>query len=261
MMTAVKQAVSAPPPSAALLISGALVAGSSAMYAQNLMAGLTRKGMYHPLLTPTPPGLSLLSREELKSVQVAKGLEWLQWRPFVFSKIVAWAREQEPELLHSLAEHGAAICAKLSDVLKLPYVLTVHDYVKGPLPMTRRCRGVIAPNEPMREHLVNDADVPKERVRVIPPGLDIPASKKPANDPALPMAQLVVSIGDFNRSSDYATFMEAVRVIVDKQGESCSIVISGEGPQESALRKFCRELKLDRRVTFSHGHTEHDRLL
>ena len=40
-----------------------------------------------------------------------------------------------------------------------------------------------------------------------------------------------------------------------------SIVISGEGPQEGALRKFCRELKLDKRVTFSHGHTEHDRLL
>ena len=76
-----------------------------------------------------------------------------------------------------------------------------------------------------------------------------------------PDARLVVSIGDFNKTSDYATFMEATRHIIDRQGDACSIVVCGEGPQEASLRKFCRELHLDRRVTFCHGHTEIERLM
>ena len=61
----------------------------------------------------------LISKEELKSVQPAKGLDWLQWRPFVFGKIVAWSREQEPELIHGLSALAAQICAKMSETLRL----------------------------------------------------------------------------------------------------------------------------------------------
>ena len=97
-----------------------LAAGPSAMYTQNLMAGLTQSNIYHPLLTPAPPGLSLLSKEELKSVQPAVGLSWLQWRPLVFSRIVGWAREQEPELMHGVSLQAASVCVKLAETLKLP---------------------------------------------------------------------------------------------------------------------------------------------
>ncbi|HLX60284.1 MAG TPA: glycosyltransferase family 4 protein [Planctomycetota bacterium] len=251
-----------PHPAAVLLIAEPLHAGPAALYAQNLMAGLSRAGIYHPLLTPAAPGLSLLPKEELKFVQAATGLEWLQWRPFVFSRIVAWARQQEAELIHGISEKAAPVCAALAETLNLPCVLSVHDYLGGALGLSGRIRAVIAPSEPMREHLVNDADVPKERVRVIAPGVHIPLLRKSApRAPGEPEAKLIVSIGDFNQSSDYATFMEAVRVIADKQGEGCSFVVSGEGPQESGLRKFVRELKLDKRVTFCHGHTEQDGLL
>lgn len=279
-----KQSYGPPSPSCALLVSEPLVAGSPAIYAQYLMSGLSRARIHHPLLTPVPPGWGLFSKEEMRYVQTAQGLNWLNWRPFVFRKILTWSRGQEPELLHGISEHAAHVCATLAESLKLPYVLTVHQYLQGnSLHLTPRCRAVIAVSEPLREHLVNDAGIPKDRIRVIPPGVsDGPSVSLPgifgstivsrdepnaSMDTGLPVAdappdaRLVVSVGDFNRTSDYATFMEATRRIVDKHHDACSIVICGEGPQESSLRKFCRELHLDRRVTFCHGHTEIERLM
>ncbi len=276
-----KRSYGPPHPASVLLVSEPLLAGPSALYAQCLMDGLSSYRISHPLLTPASPGLGLLSKEELRFVQAAEGLDWLSWRPFVFRKILAWAREHEPELIHGISEHTAPLCAKLAEALKLPYVLTVHQFLAdNALPLTARCRAVIAVSESLREHLVNDANISKERVRVIAPGVydpgPLPQGPDFGNTAAIalddttvdierladaPPTHLVVSIGDFNQTSDYATFMEAIRHIADKEKDACSIVISGEGPQESSLRKFVRELKLDKIVTFCHGHTEHERLL
>jgi glycosyltransferase involved in cell wall biosynthesis len=60
---------------------------------------------------------------------------------------------------------------------------------------------------------------------------------------------------------DFRTFLNAARLIVDKLGPECSFVISGEGPEEPALRKQARELKIDKQVTFCHGHASHAPLL
>jgi glycosyltransferase involved in cell wall biosynthesis len=248
------------------------------------MAGLSRARIHHPMLTPAVPGWGLLSKEEMRYVQAAEGLNWLSWRPFVYRKILDWSLEQEPALLHGISEHAAHVTASLAESLKLPYLLTVHQYLEGnSLRITQRCRAVIAVSEPLREHLVNDVRIPRERVRVVAPGVsDVPTSSFPgilsgaivsADEPNASMdtgvpiadipkdARLVVSVGDFNKTSDYATFMEATRHIIDRQGDTCSIVVCGEGPQEASLRKFCRELHLDRRVTFCHGHTEIERLM
>ena len=266
-----------------LLISEPLEAGAPAIYAQYLMSGLSRARIHHPMLTSAAPGWGLISKEEMRYVQVAEGLNWLSWRPFVYRKIADWSLEQEPELIHGISEHSAHVTASLAETLKLPYLLTVHQYLEGnSLRITPRCRAVIAVSEPLREHLVNDVRIPRDRVRVVAPGVsDVPPTSvglysgaivspdepNASMDTGLPIAdipkdaRLVVSVGDFNKTSDYATFMEATRHIIDRQGDTCSIVVCGEGPQESSLRTFCRELHLDRRVTFCHGHTEIERLM
>jgi glycosyltransferase involved in cell wall biosynthesis len=268
-----------------LLVSGPIEAGPAAVYAQNLMEGLSAAGIAHPLLTSEAPGIGLLSAAETPNVQVADGLDWLDWRPFVFRKVLNWSQKQEPALIHGLAERSAAIPGKLAEELELPYVLTVHSFIEtGAIRLTPRCKRIIALSETLREHLVNDIEVPRELVQVIAPGVPVapppapPApllvdgKRKPVSrrgrkkDPAplkpeLRPARLVVAIGDFNHTSDYATFMEAVRRIADSEGEGCSFVLSGEGPQESNLRNFCRDLHIDKRVTFVHGHAEHQRLL
>ncbi len=248
------------------------------------MSGLSRARIHHPMLTPVAPGWGLFSKDEQRYVQIAEGLEWLGWRPFVYRKILHWSSVQEPELIHGISEHSAHVAASLAESLKLPYVLTVHQYLDGDsLRITSRCKAVIAVSEPLREHLVNDVGIPKDRIRVIAPGVSDTASPlfpgilgevvlspdepDASIDTGLPIAdlppdaRLVLSVGDFNKTSDYATFMEATRHIIDRQGDACSIVVCGEGPQEASLRKFCRELHLDRRVTFCHGHTEIQRLM
>lgn len=249
-----------------LLVSGPLSAGATAIYASNLMTGLTREGVEHPLLTPEPPGIGLLSRRESASVHPAKGLSWAGWRPFVFRKILAWAREQTPTVMHGLSEHSATICARLAEKLQLPCVLSLQNYAAaGDVAELRRskfCQALIVPSEPLREHAVNKLHFQRELVRVIEPGVPVaPRRRETADEETLCRAQLVVSIGSFSAQSDFATFIEAVRHIADKTGEACSFVLAGDGPREPQLRKFVRELKLDKLATFCHGHTEIDRLL
>lgn len=249
-----------------LLVSGALAAGGTAVYASNLMAGLTRSGVEHPLLTPEPPGIGLLSKRESASVHPAKGLSWLGWRPFVFRKILAWAREQTPTVLHGLSEDAAMMCARLAEKLQLPCVLSLQDYATaGELAELRRskyCQALIVPSEPLREHAVNKLQFQREIVRVIEPGVPVaPPRRESVNEETLCRAQLVVSIGSFSSASDFATFIEAARHIADKTGEACTFVLAGEGARESQLRRFARELKLDKLATFCHGHTEIERLL
>ena len=58
-----------------------------------------------------------------------------------------------------------------------------------------------------------------------------------------------------------STTSRQARHISNELHATCSFVLAGEGARESALRRFVRELKLDKLATFCHGHTEAENLL
>jgi glycosyltransferase involved in cell wall biosynthesis len=124
------------------------------------------------------------------------------------------------------------------------------------------CHGVIAVSESLRENVVNDAQVHKDLVRVIPAGIRVPTDLRPrpaeAGKASVP---LVSSFGKLIPRKDFRTFLKAARLVLDQLGRDCSFIISGEGPEESALRKLARELKIDKQVTFCHGSAAHHDLL
>src|SRR6185503_4266234 len=134
----------------------------------------------HPLLTSTTPALDMLPPGELDNVQVVNGLFWTFWRPFIFRKLVAWAREREVNLIHGLSAMTAPVCSRLAQALNLPFVVTVHHFQKrGGLTVEKHCKGFIAVSEPLRENMVNDANLPKEMIRLIPAGIRVPAELRP----------------------------------------------------------------------------------
>ena len=257
-------------PQAVLLVTAPLVADATAVHAQQLLSGLTQARIEHPLLTPAPPGIGLLSKIESASVHAVEGLNWLGWRPFVFRKVLAWAREQEPALIHGLSEDAAPMCARLAEALQLPCVLTLQDYATNhELAELRRsgfCKALLVPSEPLREHAVNKLHFAREIVKLVPPGIQVGSTRRvqaAATEAGgeEPARRLVVSMGEFSRASDFATFIEAARHISNELKEQCNFVLAGEGARESALRRFTRELKLDKLATFCHGHTEAENLL
>ena len=245
-------------------MSERLYPGGLAVYTRSVMGGLREAGIPHSVLTSTVPGLGVMTPEELASVQVVGGLFWGVWRPFIFRKLVAWTREQEPFIIHGLSALTTPVCARLAQALELPFIITVHHFQKrGGLRVEKRCHGFVAVSESLRENLVNDAQIPKELVRVIPAGIRVPAElgPRPAAYSQGNSVPLVSSFGKLIARKDFRTFLQASRLIVDRLGNDVSFIISGEGPDESALRKLTRELKIDKQVTFCHGTAAHDKLL
>jgi len=249
------------PDGSILLVSEPLTPGFFSVYAHSLMVGLSEVKTRHPLITSTRPAFGLLPETELPNVQVVNGLFWSFWRPFIFRKLVSWVAEKEPVLIHGLSAFTAPVCARLAEALDLPYVITVqHFQNRGGLRIEKQCRGFIAVSEPIRENLVNDAHIPREMVRLIPAGIRMPRQLPPMRG-GTHTVPLVSSFGRLIRRKDYLTFLNAVRLVVDKVGSQCSFVIAGEGPEESALRKQARDLSIDKQVTFCHGSASHEEVL
>lgn len=254
------------PKNSVLLVSEPIAPGGIAVYTRSIMEGLTQANIAHPLLTSAVPALEMLPENELEHVRIVNGLFWSFWRPFIFRRLVAWAREREVNLVHGLSALTAPVCSRLASALNLPYIVTVHHFQKrGHLAVEKHCKGFIAVSEPLRENLVNDAGLPKEMIRLIPAGIRVPAElrARPAayqqgSHGSIP---LVSSFGKLISRKDYTTLIRAARLIIDRLGNDVSFVISGEGPEESALRKLARELKIDKQVTFCHGTASHGELL
>lgn len=246
-----------------LLVSEPLNPGGIAVYTRSIMRGLTERSITHPTVTPVAPALNLLPPEELDHVRAVGGLFWSAWRPIMFRRLVAWAREQEPAVIHGLSALTTPTCARLAEALEIPFVVTVHHFQKrGVLRAEKRCRGFVAVSEVLRENLVNDANIPKDLVRVIPAGINVAdLGPRPAAYQQGASVPMVSSFGKLIQRKDFRTFLKAARLVADRMGPDCSFVISGEGPDETALRKLARELKIDKQVTFGHGSAAHDRLL
>jgi glycosyltransferase involved in cell wall biosynthesis len=247
--------VSEPPfKGSVLLVAEPMNPGGIAVYTRSLMEGLRAAEISHPLLTSVRPGPGVFEARDLNDVHVINGLFWSVWRPFIFRKLVAWAREREPVLIHGLSALVAPTCFQLSKALEVPYVITVHHFQKpGGLRVEQGCHSFIAVSEPLRENLVNDARIPREMVRVIPAGIRVPRdlAARPAEYGGVASVPLISSVGKLIQRKDYATFIRAARIVVDKLGKQCSFVILGEGPEESSLRKLAKELKLDKNITFA----------
>jgi glycosyltransferase involved in cell wall biosynthesis len=254
------------PKGSVLLVSEPINPGGIAIYARSIMEGLSAAGISHPLITSTTPGTHLMPPQELVHVKTFGGLFWSAWRPFIFRKLVKWAREQEPILIHGMSALTSPVCQHLAQALEIPFIVTVHHFQKrGVLRAEKRCHSFVAVSEVLRENLVNDAKIPKELVRLIPAGIRAPVDLGPR--PAAWMqgkeafVPLVSSFGKLIQRKDFMTFLDAARMILDRLGRECSFVISGEGPEESLLRKRAKDLKIDKYLTFCHGSAAHEKLL
>ena len=92
------------------------------------------------------------------------------------SDLLKIVKREGIEIVHSQTRVSQVAAHYISKLTGVPYVTTCHGLYKRRL--FRRifpCWGqrVIAISEPVREHLVNDFNVPKQKVRLIHNGLDI----------------------------------------------------------------------------------------
>jgi glycosyltransferase involved in cell wall biosynthesis len=262
----VQTGVSAAELGTVLLVSEPIVPGGIGIYTSNIMEGLTSAGVTHPAVTSHPPVLGLLPEAELEHFEIQDSLFKPLWWPLIRGKLVSWAQQQDVKLIHGLSAVTQPLCAKLAARLKLPYVLTVHHFQrKGSIVPDPQLKAVVTVSDALREHLVNDAGVPKELVRLIPAGIRVPETlhARPVeySQDAESSVPLVSCFSKLVPRKDCACFLRAARRVLDTLGHECSFVLAGDGPEEPALRKLAKELKLERHVTFCHGAIRYDELL
>jgi len=174
---------------------------------------------------------------------------------FSYRKLLQYLREFNPDLIHIQNQRSVAFGRKISQKLRVPHIVTVHrppspslGLGSHPLPA-----GVIAVNEVIREHLVNDQGIPKSLIRVVKPGVALDALRPdpaPATKPApAGVLPVVGCVGRLSRIKGQHVFLRAARKVLDLGGEAVFAIV-GEGEEEAALRKLCREMQLEHDVTF-----------
>ncbi|HMO10321.1 MAG TPA: glycosyltransferase, partial [Actinotalea sp.] len=86
--------------------------------------------------------------------------------------------------------------------------------------------------------------VPRERIAVVPCGVDVDVPVVPIADPLL-----VVSVGRLVAKKGYDVLLPAFREVVDRV-PGARLEIVGEGPEQDAVHALATELGLDDHVTF-----------
>ncbi|MCW8130462.1 MAG: glycosyltransferase, partial [Planctomycetota bacterium] len=189
-----------------VLVSESLRPGGNTVYAGLLLRGLLGVGLSPRLAAPDAPPAGFFGKEEQASVEVFPGMQGGFFRPFVHRRLIAWAQARNPSLIHGLSAFAAPVCQKLAQALDLSYVLSIQHYQsKGGLRVDGRCKAVIACSEAIRENLVNDAHVPKELVRVVTIGIDLPAREPQAPAPEGERLPLVATFAKLTPRKDLAT--------------------------------------------------------
>jgi glycosyltransferase involved in cell wall biosynthesis len=121
----------------------------------------------------------------------------------------------------------------------------------------RRCRRIIALNQSMRETLVNRVKIPRDKVSVVPPGLDLRpyamAHEMNGDGPdSRDHVPVVAMSAPLEPGQGHGLFLEAARRVLDA-GLRVEWLVGGDGPLERKLRAHADRLDLNKRLTFATG--------
>jgi len=243
-----------------LLLAGRIRAQTCAGEILGTARGLARRGIRVGVVAARLGVRPEFRRAEIPAItwsDLARGL------PFLISErrlrtLVADARAQ---LIHV---HGQRIGSCGMRLLRatdgpderVPCVLTAHPGINEktvPRALHTRAFRVIALNEAMRQDLVNQAHVPKEKVIVIPPG--IACAEYAASFPREQQSNLIVgAAGPMEPGAGLDHFIEAARLLSETEGAegqpAIQFLIMGDGAQAHVLRRLAAERGVASKITF-----------
>ncbi len=227
-----------------LLLANKLIYNGRSTYALNLAKGLKEAGF--DLLFCLTGGNR---RPDLDSLGIENYL--IKFNYFSFRKLISFASEFNPDLVHITSEDAVPPGRKIARRLKKQFLITIHDLLdikEKHLPLSQSI-GIIVANENMREMLVNHLNIPKERLRMIPKGVDLETFDHPVRElgDRLPV---IGCIGRFSEGKGQAYFIKAARKVLDT-GRNAVFLLLGEGRNETHLRRLIRDLQLSKHITIS----------
>ena len=221
------------------------------IYTGNLAGRLAKRGFRVALISPRDPFLDNAVEDEVERVR----LPMVRSRPACVFALRALARSlagDHVSVLHvctvahlrfwqALARRlGTALVASATSFVDRP---VAYSSESGPRPL------FVAISEDVRENLVNVAKIPKERVRLVPCGVEAPPlveqGRNTEND-----IKVIATMGALEKEKGLETLLRAAQKLSER-GERFQLLIMGDGPEEKRLRKLRAELGVNRHVVFA----------
>ncbi len=158
-----------------------------------------------------------------------------------------------PDIVHGQS-FSIAPALRLIRRKDVPMVLTVHWRPRRARAFRRFARslaGIIATTQDVREEIVNQCRVPRQKVKVIHNGVDPErleaAEMRPVFSGRVPV---VGSLGPVEEMRGHELFVRAVAILVTR-GVKAQFVVAGKGDRVPELRRLITDLDIDRWVTVS----------
>ncbi len=204
--------------------------------------------------------------------------------PFAFNaKIISLARGIEPAIIHARSPRLSRLAARLARACRVKYVVTVNSIAESryKIKRTRRCAGVVAASQCIREWLVNNKSIPKEVITVIPNGVEVdpfrrkipdeqsemhgrPAAhssgvESPGTESAPPVPVVGMVGTTFAAGEGHDCFLDAASHIAAGKPDT-HFVIAGDG-HDRHIRAKLEKLGLVKHTTIIPGFLDFRRLL
>jgi glycosyltransferase involved in cell wall biosynthesis len=233
-----------------LAVTGRVRVRSGHLNMLDLLAGLGGHGYGASLVcTSMPPEIAERGLPFPVTTWSALGGRWTGFiRAGAFREFF---RETEADVIHV---HGAGLHfsgRQFVRTVRAPLVFTPYSLNDGGHEVAfigRRAGRVIALSEFMREGLVNRSRIPRDMLRIVPPGVDLKLYDflPPRIGERIPV---VGAVAPLEPGRGLSVFLHAVKLLADSVREA-EFIVAGDGREERSLRKEAAELGIEKRVTF-----------
>lgn len=234
-----------------LLLAGKLRFRSSCLFLLHLARGLMDAGESVRILC---------SRMEIEEEARRLGVPWHEWFQLpgawrgVFSDrpLRQMVEDWGVRVIHAYGPRLGVLGGRLLRAGRLPAVYTPEAFRFDRIAVSRLqayARRVIVSDEGLRETCVNDARVPKEKVALVPQGVDL--DRTPLSLPRVGSGSrpVIGSMGPLVVENGIEVFLQSARQLLD-EGARVRFLVAGDGPDERRLRTICSDLNLNAYVTF-----------
>ncbi len=236
-------------PLSVTFVSGRLTCRSVTRQTLGLARTLIHRG--HTVKTISPGGaMEEAFRDGGVDVELRKTMVLPVLNLFALRAAAKSVRAAGSKIIHVQSPEAAVFGSGLAALCGLPCVVTAHRFDSPKRIAALRNVHIVAVSDALREFLVNETKVPKDRIDVIPNGID---PEDYCSDGVLNRSDQVPVIGSVGRLEPirgFEFFIKAARTVMNA-GHAAEFVIVGSGRDEKRLREFVSAMGIGERFTFA----------
>ena len=235
-------------PLAIIFVSDWLTIRSVTKCTLNLAKALVKRG--HSVKVICPGGeMEEAFRENGIDLEIRRTMSMPVLNLFALRSAARSARSMGSQIIHIQSREASRFGIRLASLCRLPCIVTIHRFESSKKLASSKKTKILAVSQALREFLVNESRVSKERINVVPNGVDLSEYRSTKPFARKGQVPVVGSLGRLSPVRGFEHFVKAARTVLDA-GHQVEFLIIGTGSDEKKLREFVSMLNLREHFTF-----------